>query len=258
MNPSDEAIEAHLQSSKFKKEQEVRATVRTILKSSNPQELNEKAAEIVKLISQTNRNDLIHYVSLRKCVIDLFAKSLEKDEKGRYKSEGAVHDIIVPRRTDIDQLDYENHNLWMLDERLNFSEYAASDRGLKKGRDADRTDITIFNRRVVFRGDNEPSNPVTIFEFKKPQRDDFANASSTEDPVEQIQRYVAQIQDGKCMLPTGRPIRVSANTPFYGYVVCDLTPKVKDWLKRVKDFTEMPDALGWFKWYGGIDRKSVV
>lgn len=252
MNPSDEAIEARLQSSKFKKEQEVRAAVRTVLKSSNPQELNEKAGKIVELISQTNKNDLIHYVSLRKCVIDLFAKSLEKDEKGRYKSEGAVHDIIVPRRTDIDQLDYDSHNLWMLDERLNFAEYAASDRGLKKGRDADRTDITIFNRRVVFRGDNEPSNPVTIFEFNKPQRDDFANASSTEDPVEQVQRYVAQIQDGKCTLPTGRTIRVSANTPFYGYVVWDLTPKVKDWLKRVKDFTEMPDALGWFRWYGGI------
>lgn len=55
------------------------------------------------------------------------------------------------------------------------------------------------------------------------------------------------------MLPTGRPIRVSANTAFYGYVVCELTPKVKDWLKRVKDFTEMPDALGWFRRYGGIN-----
>lgn len=253
MNPSDEAIEAHLQSNKFKKEQDARAAVRNILKSSNPQELSEKAAEVVELISQANKNDLIHYVSLRKCVIDLFAKSLEKDEKGRYKSEGAVHDIIVPRRTDIDQLDYENHNLWMLDERLNFAAYATSDMGIKKGRNADRSDLSIFNRRVVFRGDNELTNPVTIFEFKKPQRDDFVNPSSTEDPVEQIQRYVAQIQDGKCALPSGRPIRVSANTPFYGYVVCDLTPKVKDWLRRVKDFTEMPDTLGWFRWYGNIN-----
>jgi len=39
--------------------------VQNILKSSNPQELNDKAAEIVELISQTNKNDLIHYVSLR-------------------------------------------------------------------------------------------------------------------------------------------------------------------------------------------------
>jgi hypothetical protein len=253
MNPSDEAIEAHLQSSKFKKEQDARAAVRNILKSSNPQELNDKAAEIVELISQTNKNDLIHYVSLRKCVIDLFAKSLEKDEKGHYKSEGAVHDIIVPRRTDIDQLDYENHNLWMLDERLNFAAYATSDLGNRRGRNADRSDLSIFNRRVVFRGDNELTNPVTIFEFKRPQRDDFVNPSSTEDPVEQIQRYVAQIQDGKCTLPNGRPIKVSKNTPFYGYVVCDLTPKVKDWLLRVKDFKEMPDTLGWFRWYGNVN-----
>lgn len=252
MNPSDETIESHLQASKFRMEQSARAAVREILKSENPDELNSKAAKLVELISQTNKNDLIHYVSLRKCVIDLFAKALEKDERGRYKSEGALHDIIVPRKTDTDELDYDNHNLWMLDERLNFAVYASSEKPLRRGRGADRSDLTIFNRPVVFRGDNEPSNPVTIFEFKKPQRDDFANPSSTEDPVEQIQRYVALIQDGKCTLPNGRTIRVTDNTPFYGYVICDLTPKVTDWLRRVKDFTEMPDGLGWFRWYGNI------
>lgn len=252
MNPTDEAIESHLQASKFKMEQGARAAVREILRSDNPDELNSKAGKIVELISQSNKNDLIHYVSLRKCVIDLFAKALEKDERGRYKSEGAVHDIIVPRKTDSDELDYDNHSLWMLDERLNFAAYASSEMPFRRGRGADRSDVTIFNRPVVFRGDNEPSNPVTIFEFKKPQRDDFANPSSKEDPVEQIQRYVALIQDGKCVLPNGRTIRVTDNTPFYGYVICDLTPKVNDWLRRVKDFTEMPDGRGWFRWYGNI------
>lgn len=42
---------------------------------------------------------------------------------------------------------------------------------------------------------------------------------------------------------------VKDSTPFYGYVVCDFTKKVKDWLLREKDFTEMPDGLGFFKWY---------
>src|SRR3546814_19366197 len=41
-------------------------------------------------------------------------------------------------------------------------------------------------------------------------------------------------------------------TPFYGYVVCDLTKKVADWLEREKDFTPMPDGLGWFRWFGNI------
>ncbi|MGB9154309.1 MAG: ATP-binding protein [Alphaproteobacteria bacterium] len=251
MNPSDEAIELHLQTSKFRLETKARAAVRDILSSTDPDALITKAAQAVELISQTNKNDLIHYVALRKCVLDLFAKALEKDETGKYKSEGSVHDIIIPRKADTDELDYAQHNLWILDERLNFSAYASSDKPLQHP-NGDRTDVTVFNRPVAFRGENEPSNPVTIFEFKKPQRDDFANPSSQEDPIEQVKRYVNQIRDGKCTLPNGRTIRVSDNTPFYGYVVCDLTKKVKEWLYRDKNFTEMPDGLGWFEWYENI------
>jgi hypothetical protein len=189
--------------------------------------------------------------SMRKCVLDLFEKSLEVGDDGKYKSEGDVHDIIMPRRKDTDQIDYEQHNLWILDERLNFTEYVSSDKPLDAKR-GDRTDLTIFGKRVAFRGDNEASNPITIFEFKKPQRHDFANPSSDEDPVEQIVRYVNGIRDGKYQTPVGRDILVSNNTPFYGYVVCDLTRKVKNWLEREKDFTEMPDGLGYFRWYGNI------
>lgn len=251
MDPSDEDIELHLQADKFKIEKKARAAVREILASREPDVLATKTSKAVELISETSINDLVHYVTMRKCVLDLFAKALEKDPDGKFKSEGTVHDIIIPRKADSDALDYEQHNLWMLDERLNFAAYASSDKPIDKGR-SDRTDITVFNRPVAFRGENEPSNPVTIFEFKKPQRDDFVNASSAEDPVEQVKRYVNQIRDGKVSLPNGRAIRVSESTPFYGYVVCDLTPKVREWLYRVKDFTEMPDGLGWFKWIGNI------
>ncbi len=92
-----------------------------------------------------------------------------------------------------------------------------------------------------------------IFEFKKPQRDDFVNPSSQEDPVQQIVRYVNNIRDGKYKTPEGRKILVSDNTPFYGYVVCDLTPKVESWLEREKDFKPMPDRLGWFQWRSSIN-----
>jgi len=46
---------------------------------------------------------------------------------------------------------------------------------------------------------------------------------------------------------------VGENTPFYGYVVCDLTSKVEAWLQREKDFKPMPDRLGWFQWMGNIN-----
>lgn len=250
MRPSNQDIELHLQKKKFEKEIATRTQVTALLNSENPDELGEKIAQLIERISDNSKNDLIHYVSMRKCVLDLFSKSLEIGADGKHKSEGEVHDIIMPRKKDSEELNYDAHNLWILDERLNFTSYVSSDKPLQSS--GDRTDITVYNRRVAYRGDNEACNPITIFEFKKPQRDDFADPSSREDPVQQIIRYVNQIRDGKFKTPTGRDILVNDTTPFYGYVVCDLTKKVKDWLQKEKNFTPMPDGLGWFNWSGNI------
>lgn len=252
MRPSNQDIELHLQRRKFEKEQATRAQVAAILQADDESDLDSKISEVMESISETSKNDLIHYVSMRKCVLDLFAKALEVDDNGRHKSEGEVHDIIMQRKKDSDEIDFDAHNLWMLDERLNFSAYISSEKPINKA-NGDRTDITIFNNRVAFRGENEASNPITIFEFKKPQRDDFANPSSKDDPVDQIIRYVNQIRDGNFRTPRNRDILVNTNTPFYGYVVCDLTKKVAEWLERQKDFTPMPDGLGWFRWFGNIN-----
>ncbi len=250
MRPSNQDIELHLQKKKYEQEIATRTQVTALLKSENPDELGEKISQLIEKISDNSKNDLIHYVSMRKCVLELFSKSLEIGADGKHKSEGEVHDIIMPRKKDSEELNYDAHNLWILDERLNFTSYVSSDKSLQSS--GDRTDITVYNRRVAYRGDNEASNPITIFEFKKPQRDDFADPSSKEDPVQQIIRYVNQIREGKFKTPTGRDILVNNTTPFYGYVVCDLTKKVKDWLQKEKNFTPMPDGLGWFNWFGNI------
>ena len=130
---------------------------------------------------------------------------------------------------------------------MNFTNYLSSDIPLDSGT-TERPDLVAYEKRILFRGDNEASNPVTIFEFKKPQRDDFVNSSSTEDPVQQIVRYVNNIKDGKFRTPEGKKILVADNTPFYGFVVCSLTPKVEKWLDREKNFKPMPDRQGWFLW----------
>lgn len=246
--PTKPQIEAHLQAKKFENEQQTRTQVAALLADDSRADLNGKVEDLVKRISETSKSDLIHYVSMRKCVLDIFEKSLERNEHGKYKSEGEVHDIIMQRKKDSDEIDWETHNLWMLDERLNFAAYISSEKPINASK-GNRTDITIFDKRVAFRGENEASNPITIFEFKKPERDDFANPSSKEDPVQQIIRYVNQIRDGNFKTPKGREILVNENTPFYGYVVCDLTQKVKTWLEREKNFTPMPDGLGWFTWF---------
>ena len=252
MHPSHQDIELHLQQKKFEKEVATRAQVAAILKAEDATELDTRIAQVVESISETSKNDLIHYVSMRKCVLDIFGKALEVDIDGRHRSEGDVHDIIMQRRKDSDELDFSAHNLWILDERLNFCEYISSEKPINKP-NGNRTDITIYNNRVAFRGKNDASNPITIFEFKKPQRTDFANASSDDDPVAQIVRYVNQIRSGQFKTPGHRDIRVSANTPFYGYIVCDTPPKIAKWLEDEKNFTPMADGLGWFYLQGKIN-----
>ena len=156
MHPSPLDIELHLQRTKHDLEVKARTEVASILAKSDISGLGDEVAKVVSSISQTSKNDLIHYVSMRKCVLDLFEKSLEVDSDGNYRSEGEVHDIIIPRRKDSIQLDYKDHNLWILDERLNFTEYLTSDLPID-GPLTDRADISIFNRKVAFRGENEAS-----------------------------------------------------------------------------------------------------
>ena len=250
-NPSDEEIEGQLQKAKFTQEAQIKMAVTQLLADSNPNNLKENVLEIVSKISGTSKNDLVHYIALRRNILDIFEKSLQSDTTGTYLSEGVVHDIIFPRKGDTDTTSFEDHNLWIIDERLNFTDFVSSDLPLKGN--SDLPDLLVYNKRVLFRGDNDASNPVTIFEFKKPQRDDFVNPSSKEDPVQQIVRYVNKIRDGDGKTPQGRKILVAENTPFYGYVVCDLTSKVEAWLEREKNFKPMPDRLGWFQWLENIN-----
>lgn len=251
-NPTNEEIETRLQKEKFAQEIEIKRDVAKLLAENNFENVKESVLEIVSKISGTSKNDLIHYIALRRKILDIFGKSLEVDDAGAYSSEGVVHDIVFPRKGDTEITSFDDHNLWIVDERLNFTTYVSSDIPLD-GKNTERPDLLVYNNRILFRGDNEASNPITIFEFKKPRRDDFVNPSSQEDPVQQIVRYVNSIRDGKFTTPKGREILVEENTPFYGYVVCTLTPKVKSWLEREKDFKPMPDRLGWFQWMANIN-----
>ena len=125
--PSNEEIETRLQKEKFAQEIEIKRDVARLLAESNFQNVKEDVLELVSKISGTSRNDLIHYIALRRKILDIFGKSLEVDDKGAYSSEGVVHDIIFPRKGDTEITSFKDHNLWIMDERLNFTTYVSSD-----------------------------------------------------------------------------------------------------------------------------------
>lgn len=248
---SKEEIEHFLQKEKFKIEAEIRSEIAT-LSATGAHPPHEELSKIIDKISDASKNDLIHYVALRKNILNVFEKALETTDTGDYRSEDEVHSIIFPTKKDSESTPYSSHNLWIIDERLTFTDFISSDQPLNGGK-SEHPDLLAYGSRVAFRGENEPSNPVTIFEFKKPGRDDFVNPSSKEDPIQQITRYTNSIRNGAFKTPKGKNILVGDNTPFYGYVICEINKKVEDWLRYEKDFKQMPDNKGWFKWVSNIN-----
>ena len=241
---SKEEIEIKLQEVKFKKEQSTKQAINKIIFDGGTEEV-EKLEKIVDAITEVSKSDLVHYIASRKIVLEIFKKSLQWGEDKEFQKEQVVHDIIFPRNKDSNSVSFDQHNLWILDEKLNFHEYLASDKPLQgKG---DRPDIVLFGNKVLFRHENEASNPIIIFEFKRPQRKEY---SSNEDPIKQILRYVKQIRDGKIKTPEGRDVYAKENTPAYGYLVCDLTPKIVDFCKD-NSLKQMPDGKGFFGFHEG-------
>ncbi len=251
LNPTGEDIELALEHARIKNEREIESQASEVLNSDAKKLVTKKTEELIQHITDTSKDNLARYVAHRKAVLDIFSKTLEVNKDGKYKAESVIHDIIFPIRSDSDTVKIGQQNLWMVDERLNFTEFISSDKQLSK-EDKDRGDLFIFHNQLAFRAGDDKQNPVTILEFKKPGRDDFTNPSSKDNPVKQVVRYAQQIRDGK-FKTKGRPIFTDENTQFYGYIIIDFTEKVKKWLTLEEDFTPMPDGLGYYKWWSNMN-----
>jgi hypothetical protein len=240
--------EVALETARIKKEQELDEYAENFVKSDAKQLADEKTEELIRDITQSNKDDLARYVARRKAVIDILDKSLKANQESeKHEKEKVLHDIVYPMQADSDHIGNEYQNLWLLDERLNFTEFISSDKKFSKG-NPKRADLFIFHHQVAFRAGDDKQNPITIVEFKRPGRDDFAATGNPENPVDQLVRYTNAIREGKYQKPGKRPIYTDKNTQFYGFVVIDFTEKVKRWLHDEEDFDPMPDGLGYFKW----------
>lgn len=256
---TDEKIELELQKYKFQSEQSNRADLTRLLNDKSETEFDQKLSQLASKITDTAKADLAHYVCSRKLILETLDALRQRNEDGKAKLEDEVHSLIYPMNKDSENTSYESHNLWILDERLVFSEYVASDRKIsKKKGDGDEPDLVVFHNNIKmfeerqsFRmGDNEFSNPLTIFEFKRPKRTTY---QADEDPVLQIGRYLDKIRQGKYEMPKGtETIKVNDSTPVFAYVVCDLVDKIKEFARN-HSLTVSPDKEGYFGFHPGFN-----
>lgn len=191
---------------------------------------------------------LAQYVAHRKIILDLFEKALSSNSDGRYPLEKILHQIIFPMRSSTDDTLYSQQNLWLLDERLNSYGVIHSDRQLRStdglGSDsALRPDLIAFDQEYLLGDGPQPLNSLTVVEFKRPMRDDYTDEVN---PLNQVFAVIEKVRSGTKLDANGRPIAVaSPNIPTTCYVVCDLTPKLKQVLKE-RDATLLPDGQGFY------------
>ncbi len=241
LNSSEEKIDETLYEYKGKAEFLVKKDSAKLLKTqaSSIEEIEEKYTDITTRLSDFQKDQLAGYIIFRKSIIALLEKKLALNKDGRYSNEDIVHDIIFPRRTTTDHLDFESHNMWLIDERLAFHASASSDNKLcdiTTSDSQDRPDILTFAEI----DQDKIARAVSLVELKKPKR-----ATYSEDPTTQLFRYVKQIKGSKVTLPNGRPLHVNDTTRFYCYAICDITDQIHEFAEN-HDFARLKGELGYY------------
>lgn len=189
---------------------------------------------------------LARHIVHRKATLDFLKASLRITDSGKYLLEDAIHQIIFPLRKTSDDVRPDQMNLWILDEKLAYHYYLASDIPFEQ-QDVQvpskkRPDLIIFNGPSAFVSETPPFSSVVIIEFKRPARNDFTDE---ENPISQVYQYVELVRSGKAIDRGGRPIQIRPDTPFYAYVLCDPTPSLKT-QARFAGLMPTADGLGYF------------
>lgn len=198
-----------------------------------PEIYQERLSAYLQTVTDINQSDLAAYVSRRRAILDALSKLIRSNELGKYSREDAIHSLLMPMRTDSNELGSDASNLWIIDERLAFHDYLASDKTLKSmpitGSDSTKEPDILATRLVgspgspvlAAEGETLPLPSIVVVEIKRPMRND---ASEDKDPIQQTLDYVKRVRSGGVMTASGRPIPASKDQPAFCYVLADLTP----------------------------------
>lgn len=231
-------------------ERELKAKTREVL-NKQPDDVTdletyrEKYNALVEAVNDVSMSKLAQHVIHRKVILELLQSFLKLRKDQTYERESVIHQTVFPMKKTSDDVLYEQQNLWIIDERLSFHKFLASDLALStykvlKTKDGRRPDITIFVGES-----SAPFDSVVVIEFKRPMRDDY----TSEDPIRKLYEIAKTIRDGEALDDEGRTIKVHSATRIYCYFICDI---VADQIKDHADvhrLVQAPDGLGYFGYH---------
>jgi hypothetical protein len=203
-------------------------------------------------IQDEKKSSLAEYIVRRKAILEVFDERLGflDNNSEKHWNEENLHELICPLRKSSDELTYEDHDLWVIDDRLAFFSYFASDKTFNSmsstAKSTKKPDILFYDSSLAFqRTDNDDT--VVIVEFKRPGRNDYT-VGPKGNPIDQVIEYIDILRDmtKKTKNYKGKILdNISENTRFTGYIVADKTPSLEKIL-RTRDFKSTPDGKGAF------------
>ncbi len=216
-------------------------------------EYKKRVMNYLETVKDMKKSDLANYVSHRRVIIDILAKAIERQDQGNYAPEAWIHSLIMPMGKTSDDVFPDECNLWLVDERLAFHDYLASDKplssmpitGSKDGKEPDLVALNVYDTPVLVSDRKKlPLASIVIVELKRPMRND-SSAGEEKHPLEQALGYLERIRAGKVTTKTGRPIPKSEDIPAFCYAICDITPTVE---KRchLLNIKQTSDKAGFF------------
>lgn len=223
-------------------------------KAKNLSDVDAKAKEYVAELQDESLSSLAEYIYKRKLILDIFEEkagfSNIEEETSHY--EKVVHELICPLGSSSEDLSYDDHNLWIVDDRLAFYSYFNSDKQFKSQAetvDKRRPDITLFDLGMGFEKGSS-MEPITIVEFKRPRRDDY---TMSDNPFLQVQDYVDVLKEaGAATKFNGNHLRtIEKDTPFMCKIVADDTPSLRKVMDRLGGFHKKAGSKSYYKWDSG-------
>ncbi|TXH06529.1 MAG: ATP-binding protein [Candidatus Moraniibacteriota bacterium] len=216
------------------------------------EEIKQKVDSYKGFLEEEKKGALAEYVLKRKSVLELLDRLLgynqEQDEEKHYL-ENAVHSLICPMKKDAHDLEFEDHNLWIVDDRLAFFDYFTSDKRYKDFVDVDsedRPDLSFFyNSCFAWRRPSDHTDSIVIVEFKRPGRDDYQRGDKHKDPIMQACSYIENFKSGNTIKDkSGKVISgITEGTTFHCFIVADLTKSLMTTLQGMS-YHHTPDKAG--------------
>lgn len=269
VNPSisDKELELHLHKHWTRFESELLEQGHNVMQlkpNEGWEDYQQRLEDYLGKISDIKQYDLANYVSHRRLILEMLREAINQQNDGKYVREELIHNLIMPMRKDSKQIPTDTSNLWLVDERLAFHNYLASDKKLDVmpivNTDSEYADIrpdilalNVYDNPLLVTDNKKqlPMASITVIEIKRPMRND-AVSGEEKDPIIQVLKYLNSIREGKAQTASGRPIPESKSIPGFCYIISDLTESVKQCCE-LADLISTNDKTGYFGYKKNYD-----